>query len=839
MAISLGDLIVGVSLDAANLKQGLQQVSSAFASAFSKLAGDSQKSSTVVNASFDAMSQRWRDVSGKFISEQEAVARGFKQIGASTASSGFKLPTLSTTGITTAQTAVHGLEQALRSALSGDIRGAMTEAASAIMGIGGAAGGAAGGISTLTVALGAVAVVVGVVVAALAAMKMGLDYTMQQGSNVKDLQNTIGSTAEEASTLANMLKSVGLSPEEATPALKAFTNQVNDMDYALKKASTDYATQMQSLSESHAEALSKINSNWQAQSSEAASQIAQVWSDLRDKRIEIETNLADTLAGIQENLQAQLTELAYNYNKQVADLAREREKINADAAKAQLKLAEDTARQLADIDRNLAESLVGVRSGPERRRLKREAADRKADILAQAAERKKEIEDARQERLAELAERRKEMQEQYEHQKMLAEMTAKKQIEAAEKAAQKQIEASDKAAAKQVEAIEKSLAAQAKARNAAISEENKSNAKAAAAAKKLLDAPEETPFARALKAIGVSIYDTEGKLKKPYDLLMDILGAVNKMPDRFKAASVMMDLFGARGGLRLMELAKWMDYLNAHPVGPVYSQEDLEQIEKFNIAVNMLGQQFDVLKSKMGLAVLEGMAAWGPVPDQFRVMMDELNVIWTGNNHLAALSMQQLGDIISDWGKAAEKTWKDLCSASEKTWNDWWTAVKITWGYVTTTWDNLVRGVKDGVDGIKTAIVNKWTEITTWLGTLPATMLQLGIDIITGLINGINSKIEDFKKAFTDLINGAVNNIKNTLGLPTTPTPTLPTAPTLPPIGGGRIRTESMRARAGESFTIVNQWPQGIDQLKRGDFETMAENAAYRAMRRVTAGSYR
>ena len=68
---------------------------------------------------------------------------------------------------------------------------------------------------------------------------------------------------------------------------------------------------------------------------------------------------------------------------------------------------------------------------------------------------------------------------------------------------------------------------------------------------------------------------------------------------------------------------------------------------------------------------------------------------------------------------------------------------------------------------IKTAISTKWAEITAWFAGLPATMTQLGSDLIQGVIDGIKSI--DILQFIEDLFGDIIAIAKRILKIPSSP----------------------------------------------------------------------
>ena len=74
---------------------------------------------------------------------------------------------------------------------------------------------------------------------------------------------------------------------------------------------------------------------------------------------------------------------------------------------------------------------------------------------------------------------------------------------------------------------------------------------------------------------------------------------------------------------------------------------------------------------------------------------------------------------------------------------------------------------KKGVDAVAKAISDtvKKAADAVWFKNLPATLTQIGKDMMQGLLDGIKSKISDIKKNIKDTFEGIVKDVKGTLGI--------------------------------------------------------------------------
>lgn len=82
---------------------------------------------------------------------------------------------------------------------------------------------------------------------------------------------------------------------------------------------------------------------------------------------------------------------------------------------------------------------------------------------------------------------------------------------------------------------------------------------------------------------------------------------------------------------------------------------------------------------------------------------------------------------------------------------------------VTTKFGEMKSGVSNKMKEAKEAIVNIWNTVMSFFKNI--NLLQIGKDIIQGLINGIKNKVEAIKKAVTDVTDAITGKLKSILNI--------------------------------------------------------------------------
>lgn len=85
--------------------------------------------------------------------------------------------------------------------------------------------------------------------------------------------------------------------------------------------------------------------------------------------------------------------------------------------------------------------------------------------------------------------------------------------------------------------------------------------------------------------------------------------------------------------------------------------------------------------------------------------------------------------------------------------------------YLWNAWVNIVRTVMEKVIEVKDTVVRKFDEIVEFIKGLPSKMLQMGKDLIQGMINGVKDMAGKLLSSAKDVVQGAIDGAKDLLGI--------------------------------------------------------------------------
>ena len=240
--------------------------------------------------------------------------------------------------------------------------------------------------------------------------------------------------------------------------------------------------------------------------------------------------------------------------------------------------------------------------------------------------------------------------------------------------------------------------------------------------------------ADAFKNLGVNIYNSDGTLRRSYDVFLDVIDALGNIGDETTRDGVAMSLFGkSRQELNPLIIAgsdALAEYAaQAHEIGYVMDGETLDAMNAVNDDIDLMRYQFEALKNQLGMAVT-------PVITE---------VISALRDFVAAVDWQVVGQVIY----VALMT---IVGAFEAAYYGVKTVIDVfKWlGEVMEAlpakFSELSENIRSKMDSIKDAVKGKFEELIN-------NAKNWGRDMIQGFIDGIKSKISDLRNAAGGLAN--------------------------------------------------------------------------------------
>ncbi len=297
----------------------------------------------------------------------------------------------------------------------------------------------------------------------------------------------------------------------------------------------------------------------------------------------------------------------------------------------------------------------------------------------------------------------------------------------------------------------------------------------------------------AFELLDIAVMDSEGKLRSTVDVLKEAATKISAIEDPTKQAALAMDLFGARAGPQLLPLLKAgeggiEDLMNrAKELGITMSTEAATKAAEFTDRMTDLKGSLAGAGRTIGDVLIPAVI---PMIEKVTEIVSKV-VAWTKENPELVATITKVAAVV---GVAAAVGGPILMLVSAfsaiapaialigtvatgpiglliiavtaiiAAWKNWDVIVEFVSGFV----EKIITFLTD----LKDMAVGKVTEMIDWiiekfkdLANLPKKMLEWGKNAVTGLADGIKSKIGDV----TDAVKGVGNKILGFLGFESPP----------------------------------------------------------------------
>lgn len=236
--------------------------------------------------------------------------------------------------------------------------------------------------------------------------------------------------------------------------------------------------------------------------------------------------------------------------------------------------------------------------------------------------------------------------------------------------------------------------------------------------------------AAAFEQLGIDVTNADGSLKSASQVMSEMADRFAEMPDGARKTALAMDIMGRSGADMIPMLNGGSEALNkllseADQFGQVFTEEMGAQAEAFNDNMTRLKGAFAALAASLTKELLP-----------FLVQFSE----WMVQN--APAISKAIGDEIRNI-QAFFQSIAEIYARLEQAFNQ-----VIA----------QIQGIVQRVETIAAQIVDAFAAI-------PGQMIEIGIQIIEGLWQGIQQKWEQVKASVADLGNEIVGGIKGALGI--------------------------------------------------------------------------
>lgn len=237
-----------------------------------------------------------------------------------------------------------------------------------------------------------------------------------------------------------------------------------------------------------------------------------------------------------------------------------------------------------------------------------------------------------------------------------------------------------------------------------------------------------SPFAQALKQLGIQAFDSHGQLKDFQTIMPQIMDAFKNLPAGVQATDIAMQLFGARGGPKFMEFlregsAGLKDATKrAQEFGLMLNDEGVAAAEAYGRSLNDLKQGINAIQVNLGAALLplfqrfvtfinehivpaildfvipafEKMAGWidsDGIP-AFQALFGELSRFWQE----IAPQLKEIFDKITGWLNEQKAVWtlawQYMQGVLQVAWRLFQSEIKVALDIITGHFDRIIPDLK-------------------------------------------------------------------------------------------------------------------------------------------------
>ena len=136
--------------------------------------------------------------------------------------------------------------------------------------------------------------------------------------------------------------------------------------------------------------------------------------------------------------------------------------------------------------------------------------------------------------------------------------------------------------------------------------------------------------------------------------------------------------------------------------------------------------------------------------------------VWTGIGNILSGAWDLIVNLVSGAVQLIGSLIGAGLSFISGVWSNVWNGVV---SFLGNAWNGIVQGVQNGISGVLNFFSGLWGKIQGAMGDIAGKMLQVGADLMQGLVNGIGNAVGAVRDAIGKAIGGAIDFAKNLLGI--------------------------------------------------------------------------
>lgn len=265
-------------------------------------------------------------------------------------------------------------------------------------------------------------------------------------------------------------------------------------------------------------------------------------------------------------------------------------------------------------------------------------------------------------------------------------------------------------------------------------------------------------------SLGVAIRDANGEMLPTEEVLGRLGDVFASMPDGAEKTALAVDLLGRSGAEMIPLLNGGAEALNqmmqeADALGLTISGETAKAAEEFNDNITRLKTTISGLLTQITAQLAPFLATFSDVlvgmTEGFRNLSpnaQQFSAIIAGLAIVVGPLVVAVGLLVTALAGISAPVLLAIAAITVLT-----AGLSAFWPEIVAVKDAIIDMIKNGVDLIKV----KFEAVMTYLRDLPSQMLQIGGDIIDGLVNGILAKWENVKGSVTGVWDDMAGGVKD------------------------------------------------------------------------------
>jgi len=150
------------------------------------------------------------------------------------------------------------------------------------------------------------------------------------------------------------------------------------------------------------------------------------------------------------------------------------------------------------------------------------------------------------------------------------------------------------------------------------------------------------------------------------------------------------------------------------------------------------------------------------VTSYFTALWNTWQTIWTNVSSFLSGIWNGIVSFVSGAVNSVVGVVSGAVNTVQSVWNSAWSQVS---SFLSGVWSNISNAVRSGVDGVVSTVSGLWGRVMGFFSGAGSWLYSVGRNIVEGLANGIGSMVQTVINSISNVVNGAIDWAKSTLGI--------------------------------------------------------------------------